>query len=271
MTTIPLIERAGRHAERIAVDDLVRTYTYGELVNAARLVACNLLGDDRDLQEARIAYMLPAGFEYIAAQWGIWQAGGIAVPLSLSATEKELEYTLTDAEVHCIITSENLLSKLAGLGHQLNIPLLAMDCLDTAAAGPLPEIDAQRAAMILYTSGTTSKPKGVVSTHACIQSQIETLIKAWAWNAEDRIPLFLPLHHIHGIINIMSCALWSGGRIETFHRFEIETVMRRVADHAYTVFMAVPTIYAKLIDRLSTLPDDRYDAIIDGFRQMRLM
>ena len=68
--------------------------------------------------------------------------------------------------------------------------------------------------MILYTSGTTSKPKGVVTTHANIEAQIETLVEAWEWQATDRIPLFLPLHHVHGIINIMSCALWTGAMIE---------------------------------------------------------
>ena len=47
--------------------------------------------------------------------------------------------------------------------------------------------------MILYTSGTTSRPKGVVSTHASVRSQVDTLLEAWGWRADDRILLFLPL------------------------------------------------------------------------------
>ena len=57
--------------------------------------------------------------------------------------------------------------------------------------------------MILYTSGTTSRPKGVVTTHANITAQIMSLVEAWEWCADDRILLCLPLHHVHGIINVV--------------------------------------------------------------------
>ena len=77
-------------------------------------------------------------------------------------------------------------------------------------ASGLTQLSLERRAMMLYTSGTTSKPKGVVSTHGNIQAQIVSLVEAWAWRHDDRIPLFLPLHHIHGIVNVLSCALWSG-------------------------------------------------------------
>ncbi|TWU24835.1 Long-chain-fatty-acid--CoA ligase [Novipirellula galeiformis] len=271
MKQLPIIERAMAHGERIAVCSATGTTTYGDLVAASESAAATLLAGADDLNEARIAYLVPAGEGYIQTQWGIWRAGGIAVPLSTSATEKELEYTLTDSQTSTVIATSELIPRLTSLCKQLDIRLLSVDDVPSTPTARLPEISTERRAMILYTSGTTSKPKGVVTTHACIQAQIESLVDAWRWQQDDRIPLFLPLHHIHGIINIMSCALWSGAQLETFPRFDLDTVLGRVADHAYTVFMAVPTIYVKVIEALEAMPSSECDPIVQGFADMRLM
>ncbi len=111
----------------------------------------------------------------------------------------------------------------------------------------LPDVGSNRRAMILYTSGTTSRPKGVVTTHENITAQITSLIEAWEWSADDRIVLCLPLHHVHGIINVVSCALWSGAVCEMLPRFDANAVWERIASGRLTLFMAVPTIYVKLI------------------------
>ncbi len=125
--------------------------------------------------------------------------------------------------------------------------------------------------MMLYTSGTTSKPKGVVSSHGNIEAQITSLVEAWGWRPDDRIPLFLPLHHIHGIVNVLSCALWSGAQVEAFPAFDMERILPRVGEGAFTVFMAVPTIYVKLIQALEGAAPEERLMWAEGFRGMRLM
>ncbi len=271
MNQVSLIERAISHGDRIAVRAASRSWSYAQLVERSASIAAALLRDSDDLNESRIGFLVPAGFDHIAVQWGIWRAGGIAVPLSLSATEKELEYALSDSQVSVVITMNDLESNISPLCQSLDLSLMTVQGIEDSLGMDLPKIAPTRRAMILYTSGTTSKPKGVVTTHACIQAQIESLIEAWHWRSDDCIPLFLPLHHIHGIINVMSCALWSGAQIEVFPRFELESILGRVADRAYSLFMAVPTIYVKLIETLESMPEEPRAKVIAGFAAMRLM
>lgn len=271
MKLLPIIERAGTHGDALAIREKSRSYTYHELLTHSERIASIILYNDQDLNEARIAYLIPPGFDYVTTQWAIWQAGGIAVPLSLSATDIEWEYTLTDSQADCVVTTPTHADKIASLCERLQLRHLVVNDAISPSSTRLPEIDLSRRAMILYTSGTTSKPKGVVTTHACIQAQIESLIHAWHWQSDDSIPLFLPLHHIHGIINIMSCALWMGATIDAFPRFDMDTILQRVADQAYTVFMAVPTIYVKMIHALEVMTEEKRAEIVEGFQQMRLM
>lgn len=109
----------------------------------------------------------------------------------------------------------------------------------------------QRNAMLLYTSGTTGRPKGVVSTFGNIQAQTTCLLDSWGWSPQDVILHVLPLHHAHGVINVLACPLWCGATCVMLPSFDPELVWENLLsdDHPrVNVFMAVPTIYAKLIE-----------------------
>ena len=271
MPELELVRRAQDFGPRVAVTSNGQDHSYDSLLSVSEGMAASLLDGSTDLKEQRVAFLIPASFEYAAVQWGIWRAGGIAVPLSLSAADPELEHVITDAQVDRIIAPEDSLAKLRPLCDRLSVPLLSVDQISSRQSVPLPELDAQRRAMILYTSGTTSKPKGVVSTHANIQAQITTLVEAWGWQSKDSIPLFLPLHHVHGIVNVLACALWSGAKVDCFGSFDAQAVLERVADKEYSLFMGVPTIYVKLIRILETADEGDRARYADGFAHMRLM
>ena len=246
------------------------TCTYAELDRRISQFASGLLGDAADLQEQRIAFMVPTSLDYVTTLLGIWRAGGIAVPLNSTSTTPELDHALSCAGVSCLIANPEYQKKLSGLSSSREINMSAVDEVLRGEIRPLPTITDSRRAMILFTSGTTNKPKGVISTHSNIRSQISTLIEAWAWQEDDNIPLFLPLHHIHGIINVLCCGLWSGACVHLFPKLELPIILAQVARRKYSLFMAVPTIYVKLIQYLETLSEQDRSQTCAGFKAMRL-
>jgi malonyl-CoA/methylmalonyl-CoA synthetase len=126
--------------------------------------------------------------------------------------------------------------------------------------------------MLLYTSGTTGRPKAVLSTHAMLAAQIGSIVTAWEWSERDHILHVLPLHHLHGILNALCCALWSGACCELLPRFDAERVWREFSARSdLTLFMAVPTIYAKLAQSFEQAGPEERARRSAGCRRLRLM
>jgi malonyl-CoA/methylmalonyl-CoA synthetase len=96
-------------------------------------------------------------------------------------------------------------------------------------------------------------------------------VDAWGWTADDRIVLVLPLHHVHGIVNVLACALWSGAVCEMLPAFETDAVWQRLASGEPTLFMAVPTIYRKLIAAWEAADSSRQSRWRAGAARLRLM
>ncbi len=269
--SIPLFRNAQHHRLNTAIVSNSISYSYGQLLESSARTSGVLLGDSADLNEARVAFLVPPGIDYVATQWGIWRAGGIAVPLGLMHPAAELEYVLDDTGASTVVVESELRDRIEPLAASRSLRVVTTDEAASHEVAALPTIDPSRRAMILYTSGTTSKPKGVVTTHANIQSQIESLICAWGWTSDDHILHVLPLHHTHGITNVLLCALWSGATCEFLYPFDANKVLDRFTRTDLTLFMAVPTIYAKLINAWQQASRETRQAVADGCSQMRLM
>lgn len=247
-------------------------HTYEQLLDASARVAAALLDGRPDLNEERVAFHLPPGFAHVAVQWGIWRAGGMAVPLALSHPRPELEYTIGDADPGIVVArgaGADVCRAIAADTHRRFLP--AAEALAGGAPARLPPIDRGRRAMMVYTSGTTGRPRGVVTTHASLAAQITTLVDAWGWASSDRILLVLPLHHVHGIVNVVGCALWSGACCEMLPAFDADATWDAIASGRLTLFMGVPTTYRRLVDAYHGADPDRQGAMRTGARQMRLM
>jgi malonyl-CoA/methylmalonyl-CoA synthetase len=269
--SILLIDKAGKYGERLAIVASEGSVSYRQLLEASGRVASWLLNGAADLEEKPVAFLAPPGFQYVALQWGIWRAGGIAVPLSLFHPRPELEYVLEDTTPAAVVAHPDLADRVEPIATERRLRFgLSAGALGHPP-GFLPAVEPTRRAMILYTSGTTGKPKGVVTTHENIAAQIISLVEAWGWTPDDRILEVLPLHHIHGIVNVIACALWVGAVCEIFPAFNAQKVWDRIAQGGLTLFMAVPTIYVKLIESWEKTAPIEQKRMSEGCLRMRLM
>lgn len=277
---LELVSRASAHGARPAIVDAQGTFTYQDLLArsigvAGALRAMRELGTPHDGLPPRVAYLASPGVDYVAVQWGVWLAGAIGVPLSAAQAPAEWAYFLADSGAGVAIVDEAFASAVRLAVGDIPTRVVTTEELLQAALRPAmtrPSGPAQAgASLILYTSGTTGKPKGVVLSHANIEAQVRCLTTAWEWSAGDRILHVLPLNHVHGIINVLTCALWAGATCEMLPRFDADAVWSVIAARRATLVMAVPTIYAKLIAAWESAPRARQRAMSDGCRSIRLM
>ena len=276
-------------SQRTALVDDSGRWRYADLVDAASAWRDILLAGPARPPDAaargapsgiapgdRVAYLVAPGREHVAVQLGIWLAGGVAVPLAVSHPPRELEHVLDDARPRAVV---------ADPAHPTAHPLAAsiaarratFHTLDarhhTRPAPPPPPRTAPRPrhpALLIYTSGTTGRPRGVLTTHANLAAQITALTTAWAWTGRDRILHTLPLHHIHGVVNALACALWSGAAVE-FGSGAPASTWDRLASGEVTLFMSVPTVYARLIRAWEEAAPATRERWSGGAARLRLM
>jgi len=260
-------------ADRLAIVAADGVFSHYDLADAAARVAGELAPDGADLAEARVAFLVPPTFAHVVVSRGIWLAGGVAVPLATSHPPAELDYVVRDSDASIVVGSGRQADALEAIAAAkgarfIRTPdLLATDAAPMAVAPPAPD----RRAMIVYTSGTTGKPKGAVTTHGNMAAQIASLIQAWEWTPDDVALLVLPLHHVHGIVNVLGCALAAGASCEMLPQFDPEPAWDRLASGEITVFSAVPTIYHRLIASYDAAPAPVQRARREGSRRVRLM
>jgi malonyl-CoA/methylmalonyl-CoA synthetase len=269
-----LILRAPKFLQNTAVSCRGRSFKYSDLLYHSNVIKEKLLQGRKDLEGERVVFLAPQSYEFIPVQWGIWQAGGISVPLCLQHPPPEWEYVLNDSQASAVICYSAFLSELGPVAERRGIRLIPYGDFSSLQGQKItesPVIDPSRGAQIIYTSGTTGKPKGVIATHSSIKAQVDSLCEAWEWSENDHILEILPLHHVHGNINIVSCALYSGAKI-TFHpKFEAQSVWKEFISNDLTIFMGVPTVYSKLIAHWKQIKEKEQALASEAAKKFRLM
>jgi malonyl-CoA/methylmalonyl-CoA synthetase len=261
--------RVRSFGDRTAIIDLAGAWTYAQLnADASRLAGALLDGAD-DLHRARVTVLCRPGHDYVAALLACWEAGAIAVPIHPDHPEPEQAYIVENSDCAIVVSSPAYAGAAGRLAQKVGARAVAVDA--GAAPAPPRDLDPARGALIVYTSGTTGRPKGVVHTHGSLLAQVASLVDAWEWSSDDRILLVLPLHHVHGIVNVTLCALWSGAVCEVPGGFDARATWESLASGDLTLFMAVPTIYTRLIAAWNEAEPGERDRWSAGARELRLM
>ncbi|PYH94161.1 acetyl-CoA synthetase-like protein [Aspergillus ellipticus CBS 707.79] len=278
---IPLFQALHNHKKsNFAVHDSGGlSFTYGNLVGDMLRMRERLTASNPPHQPGqRVAFMAENGYDYVVMLLGIFASNCIAVPLSPAFPISELKYIMDNSQATVLLVTEEYAGKAEALLKedldtkpvfhvtkkiQVGSKEKAMNFKDIKG----PET---HAGMMLYTSGTTDRPKGVLIPMSALMAQAESLIEAWKYTPKDRLLHLLPLHHIHGTMNAIITPIMAGSSIEFMFPFNTAAVWKRLATpflpytrsktEKITFLTAVPTIYNRLLASFPSLRPDIQDA-----------
>lgn len=277
------------HGGKTAVTDADgSSYSYAQLNNSSVALA-------REIQRkygpniSVVANYNKPGSNYVITTLAAWHLGAAVMPMCTAHTTAELQYFVKDSLSNVIVTSSGgIANQVSGFNtpvYEINNEIWTTKAPDQKEGDLLvmpTSTDPHSAsnwdrlaapALILYTSGTTGQPKGVVHTFRGLGAMVQSLVRAWEYSSHDRILHFLPLHHLHGVLNKLLCTLYVGGHVEfmkssnameIWRRFSLEgkcflldqeqkreqgATGKSVSNYQpVSLLMAVPTIYSKLLE-----------------------
>ena len=254
-------------------DHGVRTFSalYEGALRAREILCPRNTTGPTSLAGRRVVILLSPGAAWIEAFAGVLLAGGVAVPLSPLYPAAELGWFAADADADTVIVGEEHDDR-AGLlreGRRLLRPADLLASSSSVSAEPA-EVDAGDTALLLYTSGTTGKPKGAMITHENVFVQASLLHAAWGYREDDRLLHALPLHHLHGLGISLLTSLLAGACSRMLPRFDARRVWEELARGGVSVWMAVPTMYQKLIEAFDAADEATQARWSAGARALRL-
>jgi malonyl-CoA/methylmalonyl-CoA synthetase len=202
----------------------------------------------------RVAIYAPSSLDWVITFLGVQRAGACVVLMNPEYRSAEAEHIVGDSEPIFVIADAQRAPIIEALGHRV-VPL---EDLPHGEAPPMPEVQSESAAAILYTSGTTGRPKGAVIDHGAFLAQARGAIEMWRWTPSDILVHALPLFHLHGLGMGLNGTLLSGGSATLMH-FSPEGVVAELTRgdaRRGTMFFGVPAMYQRLCDWLDQHPTD---------------
>ncbi len=228
------------------------TVTYGE-IDARSALAAGWLDSQGASAGDRVVAQIPKSVDAVALYLGVLRLGAVYVPLNTACTEAEVEWFVSDAEPAAVVRDAAALA--AGLDRAQPLTGFAGRRDDDLAA-------------LVYTSGTTGRPKGAMLTHGNLASNALTLHEAWAFGPDDVLLHALPIFHVHGLMVALHTAMLSACEMIFLERFDAAEALTCLPEA--TVMMGVPTHYSRLmaLDGFDAAACSRIRLLVSGSAPM---
>ncbi|MEQ9399225.1 MAG: class I adenylate-forming enzyme family protein [Longimicrobiales bacterium] len=264
-----LATRATTDPERVFLRGADRPLGYGEVDSRAESLAAALahLGVE---EGDRVALLLPACPEFVTTLFAVAKLGAVAVPLNPRLTTSDLHYMLRHSEAVCVVTVErsygieylevfeDLLVSLPDLQYLVTVGdedlwyddrIFQFEDLLSAGAGrdyPAPDVDpASDCFAIVYTSGTTGKPKGVELSHANLVATAAASAEALGLTPDDTVVGISSLFHVFALVQGLLGTLWGGASLVLQDEAEAGPTLDLIEAHRATVHFGVPTLFVQ--------------------------
>ncbi len=227
-------------SDRPCIGDTDRTLSYAEVERRSAAFAEQLA--ERGVGEGDVlAIMLPNSLELLIAMLAAWWVGAAATPVNPTFTSRELGYQLADSGAKLLLALPGTLA---------DIDLITPEQLRLEPSGPVsrPEVAEDRLALLVYTSGSTGQPKGVMLDHANFAAMSEQMAGTLELSENDHALLVLPLFHVNSILVSFLTPMRVGGRVTVLERFAPDAFLAAVERFRPSYFSGVPAIYARLAE-----------------------
>jgi malonyl-CoA/methylmalonyl-CoA synthetase len=262
-----------RKPDKTAITFENRSLTFGELDHLSRRYARGLAAAGVECGD-RVAVLSETSPEVIVALLGHYRLGAIHVPINTRYRAGEVAHILEDSGAKAVLlrAESPCAGIVAGLqpapgalafriwlgaGNLAEPGDLAFERLiETSLSGPEAPLAADEdTAILLYTSGTTGRSKGVALSFRAVVANTESVTRLWRFSPADTMALALPLFHVHGLGLGVHGALLHRMPTLLFERFDARRIVEAFASGGASLFQGVPTMYVKLLELLAESPE----------------
>src|SRR6187549_3337892 len=249
-----LIESAARSPEATAIRLGELELGYGQLDDASARLATVLR--QRGVQPGdRVGVMLPNVPQFPVAYYGALRAGATVVPMNVLLKRREIAFYLEDSGARLLLAWHGFAEEARGGAEDAGAEPIEVEPASFAellsGSEPTPavaEVADDDTAVILYTSGTTGKPKGAELTHANLRRNVEAVLELFSIERDDVILGALPLFHSFGQTCALNAAVAADARLALMPRFAPGEALELIERERVTVFEGVPTMYSALLN-----------------------